>query len=82
MKWVKAFLRLVHVRKISEFHKFFFRLFTDFQQVLVFTQLIFTCSKSTIETLEKGMKKTFKVNNKNSFFYFLLKVDYEEVNIS
>ena len=29
------------------------------------TQLIFTCSKSAIETLEKGVK-LIKVNNKNT----------------
>ena len=40
------------------------------------TQLTFTCSKSTIETLEKGVKYVQLFNNKNtgmtskSFWYF------------
>ena len=34
------------------------------QQITLQKQLTFTCSKSTIETLEKGASM-FKVNNKN-----------------
>ena len=30
------------------------------------SQLTFTCSKSTTETLEKDVKYMFKVNNKNT----------------
>ena len=29
-------------------------------------QLTFTCSKSTIETVKKGVQTMFKVNNKNT----------------
>ena len=44
------------------------------------SQLIFTCSESTRETLEK-VWNIFKGNNKSTFFRVSV-VDFEQVNVS
>ena len=51
---------------------------------LASSQLTFTCSKSTIETLEKGVKYVFIVNFEHISHLFLVLpfVDFEQVNVS
>ena len=43
-----------------------FLLILCFCEALLLTQEIFTCSRSTIETLEKKVRNMFKVNNRNT----------------